>query len=165
VEAPRKLHVSEGEIRAGETILELHLWNEHIPPMPAGASNIAAAVKLRRALASSTRELASQMNSDPRLQGVQAVGGVTPLFSPGDGSGMEKVFVRLGFAVTPYRNPKGRAAECWEEVYAWMIMRAYYRGNQQSRPLHRIRRTDFWMSAEEFLRRYDSRAVAFATSP
>lgn len=156
MDTPRSLYFSEGKVPAGATVLELHLWNEHIPPMPGDAPCIAAAVTLRRALAASTRELACRIRRDPRLRGVQAVGGVTPLFSAGEGSAMEKVFLRLGFAVRPYRNPMGRSAEFWEEVYAWMIMRTYYRGSQQSKPLRRIRRTDFWMSTEEFLRRYDS---------
>jgi hypothetical protein len=162
LETSRSLHVSEGEIPAGATVLELHLWNEHIPPMPADAPCISAAVKLRRRLAASTRELACRMRRDPRLRGVQAVGGVTPLFSSGDGSAMEKVFLRLGFATRPYRNPMGRPAEFWEEVYGWMIMLAYYRGSQRSRPLSRIRRTDFWMSAEQFFRRYDLEGAAGA---
>lgn len=165
VELPHSIHVSEGEIRAGETVLELHLWNEHIPPMSAGTSSIAAAVKLRRRLGASTRELARRLKRDPRFHGVQAVGGVTPLFVPGEGSAMEKVFVRLGFTVRRYCNPKGRSVEFWERVYAWMVMWAYYKGSQQSRPLHRIRRTDFWISTEEFLRRYDSVPVTACTLP
>ena len=156
----RNLQIHEGEVLAGAPILELHLWNEHIPPMSADAPSISAAVQLRRALAFSTQELAGRMKTDPLLHGVEAVGGVTPLFSAGEGSAMENVFIRLGFAIRPYHNPMGRFAEFWEEVYAWMIMRAHYRGNQRHRPLSKIRRTDFWMSAEEFLRRYDSEGAS-----
>lgn len=155
-DAPGTLHVSEGEIPAGAPVLELHLLNENIPPLSPDAPSIASAVQMRRALASSTRELACRMRTDPHLRGVQAVGGVTPLLSPGDGSAMEKVFIRFGFTLRPYHNPRGRFAEFWEEVYGWMIMRAYYRGNKRSRPLGKIRRTEFWMSSEEFLRRYDA---------
>jgi hypothetical protein len=162
-DAPGDLHVSEGEIPTGAPVLELHLWNEHIPPMFVDTPSITAAVQIRRTLTSSTRALACRMRTDPHLHGVQAVGGVTPLFSAGDGSAMEKLFIRLGFTTRPYQNPMGRFAEFWEEVYGWMIMWAYYRGTKRPRTLGKIRRTDFWMSSEEFLRRYEAEGAVRET--
>jgi hypothetical protein len=56
----------------------------------------------------------------------------------------------------PLKGPSPTGVNMW----------AYYKGNQRSRPLGKIRRTDFWMSAEEFLRRYDAqgaRISAFST--
>lgn len=152
--APYPLPVPGGEIPAGEKVLLLHFWNEHMPPMPAEGTRIGPAVKLRRMVASSAHRLAESMNNDPRLEGVKAVGGVTPLFSPGDRSPAEGIFLRLGFRVTPHRNPLGRYMEFWEEFYAWLLMRVFTAANQNRRSLRGLRRSDFWMSADDFLRRY-----------
>lgn len=148
------LRVPSGEIPAGAKVVQLHFWNEHMPAMPPDAPAIGPAVKLRRRVASSARLLARHMREDPRLAGVQAVGGVTPLFSPGQGSPAERIFVRLGFAVTPHRNPSGRFVEFWEELYAWILMWAFTKGNQNRIRLCELRRSDFWVSAEDFLNLY-----------
>ena len=148
------LPVTNGEIPAGEKVLQLHFWNEHLPSMPAHGPRIGPAVRLRRMVASSIRLLADSMINDPRLTGVKAVGGVTPLFTPGDGSAAEGIFLRLGFAVTPHRNPSGRFMEFWEEVYAWILMWAFTDRNHSRRSLRGLRRSDFWISADEFLRLY-----------
>lgn len=145
------LAVSDGEIPTGTKVLELHFWNEHFPAMPRTGPTLSWAVKLRRRVASSSHLLARAMRTDPRLTGVQAVGGITPLFTPGEGSAAEGIFIRLGFAVTKHRNPLGRFLEFWEEVYAWFLMWTFAKGNQRN--LRGLRRTDFWMTAEEFLRR------------
>ncbi len=148
------LHVPGGEIPAGERILELHFWNEHIPPLPSTGPSLSWAVRFRRLVAVSTHCLAQAMRNDPRLAGVRAVGGVTPLFTPGDGSAAEGIFRRLGFAVTPHRNPLGRFMEFWEEVYAWLLMWTFTGKNQKRPSLRTLRRSDFWMSADRFLRLY-----------
>ncbi len=152
--APYPLRVRDGQIPKGARVLELHFWNEHVPAMPADGPILGPAVKLRRRVALSAQHLAEAMKHDPRLADVKAVGGVTPLFTPGDKSAAEGIFMRLGFEVTPHQNPLGRFMEFWEEVYAWLLIWAFTDGNQHRRSLRGLRRGDFWMSAEDFLRRY-----------
>ena len=161
--APCPLRVPDGEIPAGARVLVLHFWNEHMPPIPPTGPSLSWAVKLRRMVAVSTEYLARAMENDPRLAGVKAVGGVTPLFTAGDGSAAEGIFTRLGFAVSPHRNPLGRFMEFWEEVYAWLLMWAFTGGNQNRRGLRGLRRSDFWISADQFLRLYGSPSGKGAT--
>ncbi len=153
------LPVPDCKIPAGMKVVELHFWNEHMPPMPSDGSFIGPAVKLRRRVAFSAKSLAEAMENDPRLAGVKAVGGVTPLFTPGDNSAAEGIFRRLGFFVTPHQNPLGRFMEFWEEVYAWLLMWAFTPGNQNRRSLRGLRRSDFWISADDFLRLYGGRST------
>ena len=164
-EAATALRVGEGEVPAGTKVLVLHFWNEHIPSMSGTEPSLSWGVKFRRRVGHSFRLLAEHMKRDPRLAGVKALGGVTPLFIPGDGSPAERIFLRLGFTVSPHRNPMGRFMEFWEEVYAWMLMWAFAKGIQPR--LRGLRRSDFWMSVEEFLRRYGepSRSGGARSSP
>lgn len=146
------LRLSDRLVPTGTKILNLHFYNENIPPIPRSGPSLTWAVRFRRMVAHSTQLLAEAMEKDPRLAGVQAVGGVTPLFTPGDGSAAEGIFVRLGFTVTQHRNPRGRFMEFWEELYAWLLMWAFANGHPPN--LRGLRRTDFWMSTADFLHLY-----------
>ena len=159
------LRVPDGEIPAGTKVLEVHFWNENIPPMAPTGPTLSWAVKFRRMVASSARLMADAMKKNPRLAGVQAVGGVTPLFAAGDGSALERIFIRLGFTIKQHQNPRGRFMEFWEEVYAWLLMWAFTFGNQNRPNLRGLRRSDFWMSADDFLRLYGGQSKRTGVDP
>jgi len=141
------LPLPDGQLPAGTRVLEIHLWNEQIPPIAATGPDLAWAVQVRRRLVASLRRLAEQMRHDPRLAGVQAVGGVTVLAG-------EKLLARLGFTVFPSHNRLGRFGEFWENLYTWGIMWAFNAASLRQRHLLQLHRTEIWMSADEFLRRY-----------
>jgi len=153
-EAPYPLRLSDHVVRAGDPVLELHLWNEHIPPLPPDGPDLAWATRMRRMLIHSFHVLARYMENDPHLSSVCAVGGVTVLLSPGDRPGGERLMERLGFTITPYHNPLGRFGEFWENFYAWWLMWTFNAASLRRRQLIRLRRVEVWMSADEFLQRY-----------
>jgi hypothetical protein len=154
--AEHALELRDRTVSVGEPVLELHFWNEHLPPVPAGGHNMRWAVGGRRVLIASCRMLAACLEEDPRMAGPRAVGGITPLFAAGDGSGWERIFARLGFVMQPHQNPSGQFFEFWERAYAWMVMRTFAVGSGPSPKLASIRRTNFWISRDDFLRRYGS---------
>ena len=100
----------------------------------------------------SCRQLAERIVNDPRLADVQAVGGVTSLFAPGQGSGAERVFTRLGFTASPHPSALGRFGDFWENLHVWMLMWAFNTASLRHHSLLRMRRTDFWASTEHFVR-------------
>jgi hypothetical protein len=146
-------------VRAGEPVLGLHLWNEHIPPLPLAGPDLAWAAQMRRLFIHSLRAVAVQMTSDPRLARVRAVGGATTLLSPDSHSGGRRFLQRLGFTILPYRSPLGRFGEFWENFYAWWLMWTFNVASLRHRKLLHLHRSEFWMSAEEFLNRYGSREM------
>jgi hypothetical protein len=152
--ASRDLPLSDRRIPVGEPVLEMHLWNEHLLPVPRKGLDMRWGVKTSKQLAISCRALARYLHDDAGLDSVQAVGGTTGVFSAGEGSGWEGVISRLGFNITRHENPKGEFSEFWERVYAWMLIRAVSVGAQRPPRLREIRRADFWMTAEEFVRRH-----------
>jgi len=156
IPAPHLLTLEAGQVAAGAAVIELHLWNEHIPPIPRAGPTLAWAIQFQRLIIASFRRLAAQMAHDPRLADVEAVIGVTVLISPGGDSGGEKLFRRLGFAVGPYHSPLGRFGEFWENFYSWGIMWAYNAVSLRQRRLLGLHRCEVWMSAPEFLRRYEA---------
>jgi hypothetical protein len=148
------LHLDSHVVEAGEPVLVLHLWNEHIPPLPPAGPDLAWAGRARRLLVSSLRAVARQMCNDPRLAGVRAVAGVTALLAPGGDSGGVRLMQRLGFTIMPYHSPLGRFGEFWENFYAWWIMWTFNAVSLRERQLVHLRRAEVWMSADKFLSRY-----------
>ncbi len=154
--APREIALPGALIPAGAEVLGLHFWNEHMPQIPPEGPTLALAVRGRRMIVSTFRALAHEMNRDPRMEGIQALGGATVLFAAGDGSGGDRLFTRLGFTVFPYRSPLGRFGQFWENLYTWALMWAYNAVSLQQRQLLALSRTESWITAGDFLRRYDT---------
>jgi hypothetical protein len=157
--APHPVVFAHTTIATGAPVLELHLWNEHVPPIPPEGPNLAWAAHFQRLFVASLRLLARRMRSDSRLAGVRAVGGVTGVLAYGGHESGERTIERLGFTVVAYRNPLGRFGEYWENLYAWWLMDAYNPGSLKSRRLLHLRRSEFWMPVDEFLDRYDRRGA------
>lgn len=152
--APHPLPLPDGEIPTGAPVLFLHLWNEHIPPIPPQGPDVAWAARTYRLFLRSLQRVADLLRSDPRYAEVRAIGGATVLI-PLPGETSSGGFVRrLGFTTLPYAGKLGRFGEFWENFYTWWIMWAYNMPSLRSKNLLRLRRHEMWMSRGEFLRRF-----------
>jgi hypothetical protein len=155
--APHRLDLGERVVEAGEPVLGLHLWNEHIRPFPTDGPDLTWAVQTRRQFVQSLRGAACEMKRDRRLASVRAVGAVTALL-PIPQPGAVRLMARLGFEVVPYQNRLGRFGEFWENLYSWWLIGAFNPAARRGRRMLGLRRSEAWMSAEEFLRRYGDTA-------
>jgi len=155
--APHDLHLPGGTlVRAGDPVLMLHLWNEHVPPMGPAGPDLAWAARVYRMWLHSLRAVAHWLADEPGLADMRAVGGMTVLITPGDrGSGL-RLMRHLGFDVIPYRSPLGRFGEFWENFYAWWLMWAFNAASLRRRRLLHLRRAEVWISVSELLGRYGS---------
>jgi hypothetical protein len=150
----RDLLLCQGALPKGSAVLELHLWNEHIPALPPAGPDLVWASRTRRLFVNSLHAVGQQIGIDSRLANVQAVGGVSVLLSAGDRFSGDRMIHRLGFEVLPYHNRLGRFGEFWENLYSWGLMWAFTPVSLNHRQLLRLRRVEFWMSAGEFQLRY-----------
>lgn len=144
------------ELREGDPVLRLHLWNEQVPVLPSGGPNLVWAKRMHRQFLRSLRGVAGEIERDARLQEVVAVGAGSGVFGPTQADSGNRVFTRLGFSIIPYRGSLGRFGEFWETVYSVMLMWTYNSVSLRSREFLRIRRSEIWMSRTEFLRRFGS---------
>ncbi|OGO65953.1 MAG: hypothetical protein A2Z45_05075 [Chloroflexi bacterium RBG_19FT_COMBO_55_16] len=152
--AGHELRFSGCRVPPGAPVLELHLWNEHVPQLPASGPDLAWAMRMRRLFLHSLRAVARKMENDPRLVSVSAVCGATGLLSLDGGSSGVAVFQRLGFTVLPNHHPLGRFGEFWDNLYAWWLMWTFNPVSRRSRRFSDLQRVEIWMPAEEFLSRY-----------
>jgi len=152
--APHRLDLPAASVQAGEPVVEIHLWNEHMPSIPPEGPNLVWASRSYRLFTRSLFAAAREIQSHPRYAGVRAIGCVTGVLGYGDRAIGELVMQRLGFHALPYHNRLGRFGEFWENFYAKWLMEAYNPGSLKPRKSLRLHRSDMWMSLEDFLKRY-----------
>jgi hypothetical protein len=155
--ARREMLLPDGSrIRRGTPVGHLHLWSEHMPPIPSSGADLAWANRTLRAVRRSLILLAEYVCGDPRLARVAAFGAdnyfvVAPA--------ADRVLRRIGFAVEEDPLPQNRPALIALAVaryWAWLLRRAF---NPQSaaglrpRDLHRRR---IWLMRGLLLERYGS---------
>jgi hypothetical protein len=162
--APHRLELPGHVVEAGAPVLELHLWNEHMPSIAPEGPDLAWARKTTAMFVASLHDAARYLVATPGLATIEAIGAATVLAPPGDPPGGESLVRRLGFLVLPYHSPLGRFGEFWENFYTWWIMWTYNAASLRRRSLVRMRRTEIWMSRDVFLRRYGNRPGPEPTS-
>lgn len=156
--APRELARIAAEIPAGADVLELHLWNEHLPQGSPSGPGLSWAVKGRGAFVRSLERLAAHIDRRADLREVEAVFGVTTFMSERDARTAERVLGRLGFSQAPYRSSLGAFGDFWENLHVWFLYRTFRRGGRR-KPLFGLRRRILWMSKQDLLRRYARHGV------
>lgn len=159
--AGHELRFSDSRVPPGAPVLELHLWNEHVPPLPHSGPDLAWAIRLKRMFVSSLRAVGEQMRRDQQLASVRAVGGVTSLLSLDGNSSGAVVFQHLGFTVSPYHHPLGQFGAFWNNLYGWWLMWTFNPISLRSRRFSDLQRVEIWMTAEEFLHRYGDKGIKY----
>jgi hypothetical protein len=145
--------VAGRRIAAGDPILQIHMFNENLPPLPRCGPDLAWALRFQRLMISSFRKLARLLETDPAFAAIQALEGVTVLVQDDAGT-INRIFLRLGFSVLPYRNRLGGFGEFWENFYTWWVMWAYNPPSLRGRRFLKMRRSRIVIPREDFLRRY-----------
>lgn len=85
------------EIRAGAPILELHLWNEHMPAMGREGPTLAWARQVNRRIQSSLAELARYLEQTPQLHEVVAICADMHLGREQQRAQLGRIMARYGF--------------------------------------------------------------------
>ena len=152
------LLLCHGILPKGAAVLELHIWNEHTPKLPPSGPDLVWANRTRRLLINSLYAVGQQIETNPRLVNIKAVGGVSVLLSSGDRSSGERMIQQLGFNTLPHHNRLGRFGAFWENLYSWWLMWAFNPVSHKHRELLEMQRVEFWMSTGEFLQHYGKSA-------
>lgn len=139
---------------AGSPVIQIHLWNEHIPAIAKAGPDVAWAAHTWRLFYRSLRLASGYIQASPALAHARAIGGETAVFTPGPQDSGAKFFDQLGFIVSPYHRPLGRFGEFWENFYSWWIMWAYNPASLKGVNMIRMQRSEIWMETGAFLARF-----------
>lgn len=105
VAAPAAIALADGEVlAAGDPVVELHFWNEHLALI--GARGIGFGAAVHRRLLRSLSELATAMRSDPRFHEAKAVCAHMASASRHDTEATMRFAARFGFEVRPELRPQ-----------------------------------------------------------
>lgn len=152
----RDMILSDGtKVVKGEIIGELHLWNDHIPPMPRGGADFAWGVCAYSLLVRSFRLLAQYAAVHPELSRICAWHGESS-FLP-KGIGVPELFSRLGFDVVRQENPANflrRFVDFWENFYWWMLAWTFNPASLKRKELLKMERWEVWLSAAKLREKY-----------
>jgi len=149
----RDLQLSDGTwIRRGDPIVELHLWNERIPRMPPEGPDLIWSLRFYRRLVASLRLVARWMAQHPEARQARALRGETSMVDPA-----RRLIQALGFdLIRLEQEARGwrRLRYRMDDLYVWLLIRAYNPVSLRNRPLHQLESVQFWISREAFFRRY-----------
>lgn len=144
----KAVRLADGTVlEPGDPVLEMHLWNEHLPPIPPGGHTVAWGARLLYLMRRSLRLLAEHVLGNSRFAGVHALHGILPI--PG-GEALprwERALRHLGFEVVrPQSGLWHRFAAFWENLYTWAIIWAFNPPSLRRRRFGRMVRCHVWLT-------------------
>jgi hypothetical protein len=163
--APWGFELSDGVVvRAGDPIIELHLWNEHVPQMTGGAATVAWGSRVLRDFIRSFEQLSHELDACPMFDPVVAIWGDMPFVSRARTDQLLRVCAALGMEKVrnrPAPDALERAHRFAENVLGWLLALAANPGSARLEVLWRDR-TAVAMSRATLRRRYGNERPAGA---
>lgn len=90
---------------AGDRVIDLHLWNEHVPLMPKQGATIAWARRMCFCIEVSLRELAKHLVARPELDDISVIRANITFGIPDQSVQMSRLCQRYGFQAVGTLNP------------------------------------------------------------
>ena len=157
--AVRAVQLSDGtEIRDGESVGALHIWNEHVPRYAGNGPDFAWAKEMRRRMLSSLSLLAAYIEDNPAWRAVPAFCGDSMLSSRIGGAQLRRLAPRYGFEIVEPPPSLSRTLHTLADSFiVWGLTRAF---NPAALPRQRFLRDHhkLWISRATLCRLYGSEA-------
>lgn len=161
--ASRGAVLSDGTlIAAGEAVLQLHFWNEHLPLMPSEGPSAAWAIRLTRSMRKSLIAVAAYLEGERSLDMVRALHGAPPFGSRIGAAQMVRTACRFGFDVVDAGTPRewhARIHLVFDSMLLWGLAYAFNPAGLRSKGLLRYRH-QLWISRRKLLHDYGARVAA-----
>ncbi len=149
------------QVHQGELVGELHLWNEHIPPMPEEGADLGWALAFRRQMKHSLDHLAAYIQHDGRLGTVPAFCGDITFGNKYEADRLQEVLERWGFQVVQRNDgasPWRRFASFWENLYGLLLIWTFNPGSLKGHGMIRAQPDRLWLSRQVLVDRFGMRS-------
>jgi hypothetical protein len=160
IESPDDFTFSDGaRVRAGDRLLDLHIWNEHVPLIGKSGPTVAFARRLDRCIDASLLELTGFLRERADLDDVRAIRGNLVLGSKERSSQIARIAARYGFERVARSAPLSvgeRLHRFGENILISMLVFARNPGSLRADTLWRDR-TLTYLSRRRLEQRYVSR--------
>ena len=158
----KTLSLSDGaRVRVGERLINLHLWNEHVPLWPQAGPTLGWARQMTRALDDSIRELGRYVSKRPDLADIQVLRVDMSLGAARHCDQVERIAKRLGFERITSHQPASafeRLRRFGENIFISMIVLSRNPGALRPDTLW-CERTESYMSLRRLKQRYQSNGI------
>jgi hypothetical protein len=114
-------------LRVGDRLIDLHLWNEHLPEMGRDGPSVGWARRLSKLLDFSLRELAVYLAARPQLDDIAVIRAIMPLRGLEQSRHLHFIAARYGFHAAPEAAPRslgGRLHRAGENALGLMLVLA-----------------------------------------
>ena len=140
-------------VRSGDTIVELHLWNEHLPMVPPDGANMAWGALVDRQIRHSLSLLAAHLVAYPNVVAVHG----EAAFGCQMGQQQRSRFAgRYGFEiVTGAPRLRSRVRHFCDDFLLWGLTQTFNPHGLKGKPIHRAR-YDIWLSRSELNERWST---------
>lgn len=124
-QADTDVQLSDGiRIFAGSPVLDLHLWNEHVPPMGPGGATVTWAREFTHRIQVSMRDLARHLKWTRALDDVVALRGNMRLGTAAQNGQLARVAARYGFEPAAGGCGPGPVQRFAENVFIFLLVSA-----------------------------------------
>lgn len=153
VAAERPLDLTDGTpLEPGDPIIEIHLWNDHVPLVPPRGPDVLWATRGRRQFVRSLERLAAYLAASPDLAAVKALV-MRPAFAGRQlNRSLNRIVMRHGFEwlrPQPGRG-MGRAYRFFDNLWLWLLTWTFNERSLGRRPFAQLRQ-EFWISRARFI--------------
>jgi hypothetical protein len=159
--AGRSLQLSDGTfVREGGPVLQLHLWNERLPVLPATGPNAVWANSLKRRMRRSLTILAYHLHGEGRFEAVEAIQAAPAFPSRLGPVQMARIAGHFGFDVvdmTSGRGVIGQIHTLFDSLLVWSLTLAFNPAGLSGKGLLR-HRCQIWMSRRKLENHYGTSA-------
>lgn len=160
----RTHRLSDGVVvQAGDPVLEIHLWNEHIPRMNDAGPDLRWARAVYRRIRFSLEELARYVQTDRAPAGLTALFGQASILLSLERQSMTDLLEALGFDIIVLPRPTGpggRLKRFLDHAYNRAVIWAFQPPSARDKSVLGATRIEFWMSRQALLARYGSPSTA-----
>lgn len=165
--ARKRVKLPNGRVvRPGDSIIEIHWWNEHVARLIADRPALARAKVLLSLVQHSFEQLARYVATAPEAQTALFIHGsaVLPMHREDE---LVTLVQDLGFcAVHPPAGYSKQVHDFFEEYLVRALLWAFHRRKARRRRRRVLRRVDLWASRTDFLERYGrARELAVVSRP
>ncbi len=141
-------------VERGAPIMDLHVWNEHLPSFPSEADDFDWAARVEEQIQTSLRRLVIYIRAHKELDKVEALRVRLSIAKHGPPSVLARLLMEAGFG--PIETPTsglGRFMPALEGIWVWLLTWAYNPRGLIDWRFNRTRR-EFWLSRLQLLARY-----------
>jgi hypothetical protein len=158
--ATRTLTLPDGtRVQRGVPIMDLHFWNEHLPPFLSEVDNFDWASRVEQQIQTSLHRLVLFIHARQEPDKVQALRVTLSIAKHGPPSVLARLLMKAGFE--PIESPTSGTV-CFmpilEGIWAWLLTWTYNPRGLIDWRFNRTRR-EFWVSRQQLLARY-ARAIS-----